>query len=139
MGAVTAAAAAAAAAVPVVTTTTSAVVNPKDMKKFVSGFVATNPSTPIRASGSIARMKTDALWNENYKKFLKFVDEKTSSSGGVVAVPPPPPTTTTSNTTTAKKEQPKKNEEQPTKEEKMKTDALWNENYKKFLKFVDEK
>ena len=140
--AVTAAAAAAAAAVPVVTTTTSAVVNPKDMKKFVSGFVATNPSTPIRASGSIAKMKTDALWNENYKKFLKFVDEKTSSSGGVVAVPPPPPpptTTTTSNTTTAKKEQPKKNEEQPTKEEKMKTDALWNENYKKFLKFVDEK
>ena len=120
--AVTAAAAAAAAAVPVVTTTTSAVVNPKDMKKFVSGFVATNPSTPIRASGSIAKMKTDALWNENYKKFLKFVDEKTSSSGGVVAVPPPtppPPTTTTSNTTTAKKEQPKKNEEQPTKEEKV--------------------
>ena len=116
------AAAAAAAAVPVVTTTTSAVVNPKDMKKFVSGFVATNPSTPIRASGSIAKMKTDALWNENYKKFLKFVDEKTSSSGGVVAVPPPtppPPTTTTSNTTTAKKEQPKKNEEQPTKEEKV--------------------
>ena len=91
------------------------------MKKFVSGFVATNPSTPIRASGSIAKMKTDALWNENYKKFLKFVDEKTSS-GGVVAVPPPPPpptTTTTSNTTTAKKEQPKKNEEQPTKEEKV--------------------
>ena len=117
-----AAAAAAAAAVPVVTTTTSAVVNPKDMKKFVSGFVATNPSTPIRASGSIAKMKTDALWNENYKKFLKFVDEKTSSSGGVVAVPPPTPpptTTTTSNTTTAKKEQPKKNEEQPTKEEKV--------------------
>ena len=113
------AAAAAAAAVPVVTTTTSAVVNPKDMKKFVSGFVATNPSTPIRASGSIAKMKTDALWNENYKKFLKFVDEKTSSSGGVVAVPPPPTTTTTSNTTTAKKEQPKKNEEQPTKEEKV--------------------
>ena len=116
------AAAAAAAAVPVATTTTSAVVNPKDMKKFVSGFVATNPSTPIRASGSIAKMKTDALWNENYKKFLKFVDEKTSSSGGVVAVPPPPPpppTTTTSNTTTAKKEQPKKNEEQPTKEEKV--------------------
>ena len=115
-------AAAAAAAVPVATTTTSAVVNPKDMKKFVSGFVATNPSTPIRASGSIAKMKTDALWNENYKKFLKFVDEKTSSSGGVVAVPPPPPpptTTTTSNTTTAKKEQPKKNEEQPTKEEKV--------------------
>ena len=120
--AVTAAAAATAAAVPVVTTTTSAVVNPKDMKKFVSGFVATNPSTPIRASGSIAKMKTDALWNENYKKFLKFVDEKTSSSGGVVAVPPPTPpptTTTTSNTTTAKKEQPKKNEEQPTKEEKV--------------------
>ena len=115
-------AAAAAAAAPVVTTTTSAVVNPKDMKKFVSGFVATNPSTPIRASGSIAKMKTDALWNENYKKFLKFVDEKTSSSGGVVAVPPPPPPpppTTTSNTTTAKKEQPKKNEEQPTKEEKV--------------------
>ena len=103
-----------AAAVPVVMTATSAVVNPKDMKKFVSGFVATNPSTPIRASGSIAKMKTDALWNENYKKFLKFVDEKTSSSDGLVAVPPPPPTTTTT-----KKEQPKKNEEQPTKEEKV--------------------
>ena len=104
-----------AAAVPVVTTTTSAVVNPKDMKNFVSGFVATNPSTPIRASGSIAKMKTDALWNENYKKFLKFVDEKTSSSDSLVAVPPPPPTPPP----TTKKEQPKKNEEQPTKEEKV--------------------
>ena len=102
-----------AAAVPVVMTATSAVVNPKDMKKFVSGFVATNPSTPIRASGSIAKMKTDALWNENYKKFLKFVDEKTSSSDGLVAVPPPPPTrrrptTKKNNQRRMKNNQPKK-------------------------------
>ena len=58
---------------PIATTTASAAVTSKKeeaaVNKSTSGFVAANPSAPIRASGSIAKMKTDALWNENYKKF----------------------------------------------------------------------
>ena len=47
--------------------------------KVAVKFVATNPSTPIRrATGSVAKMKTDALWNENYKKFLKYADANTT-------------------------------------------------------------
>ena len=79
-----AAAAAATAPKPIATTTASAAVTSKKeetaVNKSTSGFVAANPSAPIRASGSIAKMKTDALWNENYKKFLKFVDQSSSSS-----------------------------------------------------------
>ena len=78
------AAAAAIAPKPIATTTASAAVTSKKeeaaVNKSTSGFVAANPSAPIRASGSIAKMKTDALWNENYKKFLKFVDQSSSSS-----------------------------------------------------------
>ena len=78
------AAAAAIAPKPIATTTASAAVTSKKeeaaVNKSTSGFVAANPSAPIHASGSIAKMKTDALWNENYKKFLKFVDQSSSSS-----------------------------------------------------------
>ena len=120
-----AAAAAAAVAPPVApkpvatTTAASAVVAPKKEEALVrepeSGFVATNPSTAIRASGSIAKMKTDALWNENYKKFLKFIDQAPSSS----------PSSSSSTTTAMPKqvEQPKKKEQEPAREKEVKTVA----------------
>ena len=124
-----AAAAAAAAAVappvapkPVATTTAaSAVVAPKKeeapVREPASGFVATNPSTAIRASGSIAKMKTDALWNENYKKFLKFIDQAPSSSSSS--------SSTTTTVMPKQVEQPKKKEQEqePAREKEVKTVA----------------
>jgi len=122
-----AAAAAAAVAPPVApkpvatTTAASAVVAPKKEEALVrepeSGFVATNPSTAIRASGSIAKMKTDALWNENYKKFLKFIDQAPSSS--------PSSSSTTTTAMPKQVEQPKKKEQEqePAREKEVKTVA----------------
>ena len=122
-----AAAAAAAVAPPVApkpvatTTAASAVVAPKKEEVLVrepeSGFVATNPSTAIRASGSIAKMKTDALWNENYKKFLKFIDQAPSSS--------PSSSSTTTTAMPKQVEQPKKKEQEqePAREKEVKTVA----------------
>ena len=105
---------------PVATTTAaSVVVAPKKEEALVrepeSGFVATNPSTAIRASGSIAKMKTDALWNENYKKFLKFIDQAPSSS--------PSSSTTTTTAMPKQVEQPKKKEQEPAREKEVKTVA----------------